>query len=618
MKHKQAHQGALTDEILQEIEQNKIKFEAELETLKAEYEARLWQAKKQAAIEEQAFLNQAEANITNLYNIYANALSRLDQYKSTKVETEYLLSQYKSNLITVNEYILAQTHIKQAEIDQKKIELEAWKTYAGIDKADLTAKKKELQQAKFKAFANYQTKKDARLALEEAAEKALEVYDVAYEKESTVAAVAAIQKFNKEFNSWINRWDNYTVASEAIRASVEKGYCEWSDLKPIWNEYQQRTEYIIDAATYWDNQVYYVTAPIEETLVNLIEKDTDIPYGVEATANLYELGTQKHLEGFNQYMTNGKASLIEQLGVKADDSKLATGWYKILAEREEIAANATEALTKAETEFQNKQKAEKLASDEKDAAQKKMNAALKTLTDAQKALEDADEAGKPAAQEAVTKAENAYNEAVTASNQANQKFWDARSDFNTAQNNLSTAHKEADEAATNVAEAKDHISLYTKEIANWDKQVAAWNTVVTELGNEAYQTAVEGLNTQKDVKAYLDAAVEEYTADQAYLKADAEYNTTNNLIYDENVKDAAEEIRTLEEAIARLEVEIDALKKQYNNGLQSAEEYEKHIARMEAELEGLNSQIEVQEALVKRAKDRLDAAIKAETPEAKA
>lgn len=621
-KAQTAHQGALTDQVLQEIEQARIKFEAQLETLKAEYEAKMWEAKKNAAKAEQEMLDQADERLATLYSTYFYALSSLNELKNQKVGTEFDLNQYKAKLVSVNEYVVKQTAIHQASIDEKNIALQAWKTYGGIDKAELKAQAKELTQAQYTAFGVYQGKKDAAKAIEAPAEKALEVFNVKYDGVSTVAVVAALQKFKEEAEIGIYYLGrNESEARNKVQPSIDAKYLNWSSF------YEENGEYFVrDVVSVWSASTsYYVNPYIVSDYISLSE-DADL------AVLEYGLFSESAATFLTQYFANNKDSYIDRLGSPASANKLATGLYLTKEQNEASLKNAQEALVKAETDFPVKEKAYKVASDAKDVAVKAENVAQKTYSDAVEAQQKAQEAydkvvaagGDTAAtlaalnkaKEATTKAQEAVTKAQEASNKAWDAYYTANNEYNTAKWNLTAAKKSTDDATLALANTNDEIAETEKYLANWDENKTNWATIVAALSGtkDAYKAAIEGLKTNKDVAAYITAAIAEAEAEDAYIEAVANAEVVNELIDSNDVKDPAAEIRTLEGDIAGLNTQIAALKEEYQNGLNPASAYEKMIATAEATIASLESKIEVQQTIVDLAQARVEAAIKAETP----
>ena len=620
-----AYQNALAEAKKQETAEAQARFEAELEAIKAEAEARLWEAKKNAAMYEQQMMDQADERLKQLYADYYIALEELSGLQEQKAQADYDLTRYKSNLASVDEYITKQTAIKQASIDRKNVEIEAWKTYSGIDKADLYLEQDKLLQAKYDAFAKYQTAKEAAEPLKEASDAVLDLYNVNYEGTSTVAAVVALQKYTLlSQNSYANWFLGSTQADaeRMLQTSVDKGYASYSDIQ------NNNGTYTILAY----NINGYFVVPVVKEEISLSE---ELTYPNEVEVPLYSLRNEATITLLNQYYATGKSQVEETLGSPASADKLATGYYLTKENQEATLAEAQKKLTEAQEEFAKLEKAYKVASDAKDAAQADYDAKDAAYTAAQKATAaaqteynkalaggdqdeiDAAQKALDAAQKAEDKALEARTDANDALQEANSDFTDAETAYNTSKNTTLPSAKNAVNAAESaLAQTNDEIENFKKQIANWDETQAAWIALVTALQNADYATEVKGLAANEAVAAYITAAIAEQEAKDVYDEAVIAAEVVNGLLSDSNVKDPAEEIRTLESEIAELETQIAGLKEIGVNGLWSAAEYEKAIANKEAEVKGLESQIEVQEAIVEMAKARVEEAIADMTPAA--
>lgn len=614
------HQGALTEEVMQRIEQSKIVFEAELETLKAEYEARLKEAQRRAAQAEQEILDQVDQRIASLYNTYFNALSILTNLQQQKINQEFNLAQYKAHLATVNEYINTQSSVLQAEIDKKTLEIEAWKNYGGLDKSELEAQEQELTQKKYAAYAALNEAQTARDAAREDFNILLKAYNADNQETSAVKAVAAIQKYQNQMGfyqrSFGTSWEN---VSNRLQATWNKGLqAPSSFMIDEWGNYNAD----LKTMQIWYNGEEYYFNPF---------KTENIEVAKWQYANLYSIYNEQTLVFLNDYYANGNDNNKEWLGKPASANNLATGLYLSKEYAEESQAEAAEALAKAEAAVADTEKALKAASDKKDAAEAATAAAQKAATAAETQVEsaqdavnkliaageDATEAQKvlDAAVAARTEAYDALNKAVVAENEARNAYYDANNAYWTAKNNLPQAKTNAENADRNLAQINDNIASITRTIENFDTEKALWEEVVAALQDAAYAAEVKGLTTDKTVVAYNEATTAYEAASEAYWEAMNAVNVVSNLIWNSEVKDAAAEIRALEESIANLEVQKAALSTNWNNGLESAENYERMITDTEADIEALEAKITVQQEITDLAKARVEAAIAEASPE---
>lgn len=649
-KKQAAYQGALTDQILQDMKQDQILFEAKLESLKAKYEKAMWEAKRDAAKAEQEMLDQADIRLASLYQAYYSTLNTLTSLKEQKTNNEFNLTKYKANLITLNEYITKQTNVYLAQIDKKTIELNAWKTYGGIDKADLEAQSKELYQAQYTAFAAWEKAEDAADAVSESVLKVVEVYDADFNGESTVKAVAAVQKFNENLSNYPLGSD-WNEAYDALSRSKQKNLIP-EDVYPEGSDGYYYISNVLSVYDYTTRTRYYIRPYTSEDIA-LSDKidDVEVP--------MYSLFSESATTYVNQYYATGKDQLVRDLGSVASADKLATGYYLNKENAEKALADAKTALTAAETAAPKAEKAEKDASDKLDAANKAAKEAADKLTAATSAKNAANEAwgkkqeaeiplkaaydalvtaGKDAtaakkawddAIKATKAAEEAYNKAVTAettateasskateaAGKAQKAYTDAKKDNSDAKDALINAKKAVNSCEKSLASINDQIAKTVAQIANWDENKATWEALVAALNDNSYAAAVEGLKTNDAVLAYIDAAIAADAAEKAYNEAKTAAGVVSSLINSSNVKDAAAEIRACEEEIAKLHTVIAGLKEKYGQGgLDSANTYEKLIAEAEAAIAKLDAQIAVQEEIVKLAEARVKAAIAENTP----
>ena len=609
-KAKAEYQAELTEE-------SRAKFEAELEALKAEYEARIAQAKKEAKESEQALLDLASERIQNLYKEYSLLLNELNQARTEKIEADVQLTQYKSSLITAQTVVTKETAQKMAQIEEDSLQIEAWKTYGGINKADIQLEKEKLVQEQYTAFAELQAKKDAEAPLKEKANKeVLNNYDVNKEGESNVSAVQALKDYQEYKGDY-----SLSVDEATISRSVSKKLASWSDFESYYDETSHQWFYSIKASKMievWENGERYIIVPV-------VEEEIAVSEDVDLNVIQYGIRNESVTTAMNQYYAEYKSNLEKQLGSPASADKLATGLYLTKENNEKALAEAKEALTKAEEEFPKAEKAYKTASDALDTANKDVEAkegdvtaADKAVEAAQKALEEAQKGGDA---DAIQDAQDALDDAIdtqkdaqkalSKSQEAQQKAQEAKqeaeSDYWSAQNDVETASKANNEAEIAVSNINDQIAETKDRIANWDAEKGAWEKVVTELQSEAYGKAISGLSENKTVADYIAAKLETKAANKAYKKAQANIGVLDELLASGDVKDPAAEIRQLEVSIAQLYQDIDNLK-----ATSGQNQYEELVAIQEATIQGLESEIEVLEKRAEYAKKRVEEAIKAE------
>ena len=624
-----AYKDALAAYWNQQAEQNAEQFAAELEALKAEYEERIAEAKKDQAAAEQALLDQADERLKSLYAYYLDQVKELSTLRGNLADYNYDYVRFQANLVKADEWITKQTNIKQASIDDKKQEIEAWKTYGGMDKAELEAQQLELQQAQYAAFKTWQDAEEAAKPLKEAADEVLTAYDVENcEGTSTVAAVAALQKYNDlAYPDGSNCW--FKLSETEASDLVSNGYVRKEDL--VYNDEDPANKFY-EAHGFiqiWDGTNWLYVKPTTVEQVNLSE-ELQTAYNVPKYALYNELVST----AISQYYANEKSSVESYLGTPAGSNKLATGLYLTKEEKTSQLTDAQAALQKAEEEFAKLEKAYKDAADAATAAKK---TAQTNADDAKQATVDAETALKKAQQgtdaAAITAAQNAYDAAVkaesaantalvnaiNAESDANTKETTAQQAYNTSKNTtVPDAKKKVQDLEKELAKVNDDIDTSTKQLENWDEAAAAWSELVAALSSDEYAKAIEGLKSEQNVAAYIAALTEAEKAEDAYDDAETAATTVNNLLYNSNVKDAAEEIRTLENEIAELEAQIAGLKDINVGGLDSAAWYEEQIAGLEVDIQEIEAQIAIQEDIVEMAKARVEEAIAEMTPETEA
>ena len=311
-----AYKDALAAYWNQQAEQNAEQFAAELEALKAEYEERIAQAKEGQAKAEQALLDQADERLKGLYDYYLTQVTTLSTLRGDLADYNYDYVRFQANLVKADEWITKQTNIKQASIDDKKQEIEAWKTYGGMDKAELEAQQLELQQAKYTAFKTWQDAEKAAKPLKEAADEVLTAYDVEdCEGTSTVAAVAALQKYNDlAYPNGSDYW--YHLSETEASDLVINGYVRWEDLvrnddDPM-NVYYEAHGFI----QIWDGTNWLSVKPTTVEQVNLSE-ELQTAYNVPKYALYNELVST----AISQYYANEKSSVESYLGTPAGSNK---------------------------------------------------------------------------------------------------------------------------------------------------------------------------------------------------------------------------------------------------------------------------------------------------------
>lgn len=601
------------------LQQAKEEYERNLEAIKKEAETRLWEAKKAAAEAEQAFLAVADKQLKKLYASYSTEAGKLVDLQAQLEQNNYDLKRFQASLITVEEFIATQVTTKQASIDKKTAEIAAWKTYSGVDKAQLENDLLNAQQDKYAAFVTLNeasvSKGNAGTAFDEAAK--IFNADNGNSSLKTVAAVEALRSMG------MNTYVFQTLPSNDLEYEYRQ------------NPSTGRPEYIVrNCMQFWVNGSTKYIQPIKEERKELSKEYNmiAIPY--------YIWNATFSAEVMTQYFAQQYDWEVRYLGVASTEDFPATGLYaeleaaqaakkaadKALATAKEDKTKAETALTKAKTELATAETEKKTAEAAVKKAQADKEAGEKAKVAAQKEYDAAttDEA-RAAAQLKIDIAQVAINTAVAAEGVANGQVTVATNKITVAEGKVSTAKNEitnaiyAIENSTNsinesvlaIKSAEDKIAKQKVRIAECKKAKENAGAIIASFsGNDktAYDAAVKALET--GAAAAYETAWKAYdVAQKVSDDIDAKIQTINQLILNPSVVDAKEKIATLETAIAGLKKEINDLRTMSNNGRPSAQQLEDMILTANASIARLKVEIEVQQSLTDLAKKALDAAL---------
>lgn len=601
-----------------ELQKAKDAYERDLEAIKKEAEKRLWEAKKAAAEAEQQFLAVADKQLKKLYASYSTEAGKLVDLQAQLEQNNYDLKRFQASLITVEEFIATQVTTKQASIDKKTAEIAAWKTYSGVDKAQLENDLLNAQQDKYAAFVTLNeasvSKGNAGTAFDEAA-KALDA-DNGNSSLKTVAAVEALRSMG------MNTYTFQTLPSNDLEYEYQ------------WNPNTGRPEYIVrNCMQFWVNGSYKYIQPIKEG-----RKELSKEYGMIAIP-YYTWNATFSAEVMTQYFAQQYDRAVSDLGVASTEDFPATGLYANLeqAQADKKAADknlatAKEDKTKAETALEKGKTELAAAETEKktaEAAVKKAQADKKTAeTDKAAAQKEYDAAttdeAKAAAQLKINVAQIAINAAVAAEGVANgqvtvatNKITVAEGKVSVAKNNIANANYAIERNTTLINEsvlaiksAEDKIAKQNLYIAECKKGKENAGAIIASFsGNDktAYDAAVKALET--GAAAAYETAWKAYdVAQKVSDDIDAKIRTISQLIQNPSVVDAKAKIAALETEIANLKKDINDLRAQ-GNGTLSAQELEQLILTANASIAKLKVEIEVQQSLTDLAKKALDAAL---------
>lgn len=562
------YQEALTSKVEEEICQSKEKFNAELEALKAEYDERMWEAKKNALQSEQEFLDKVETRLAALYMAYSQAAEGLSDLKQKKAGAEYDLVRMQAYALTIDNYIKEKTIEYEAQIKQKEAEIVAWKGYSGLDRNELSAELEGLKQEKYESFAAWEAAKSTRATAEKTNDELIASYDYKTEGTSPVKAVAAVQKYyemnrNSMFDRyWLANKGEWDVAWEKVDAAKELGllpdnvYCEVDD----------HIIYLsIPCFEIWMDNRWLPCAPIAEEL-------TELSKNAKLWAPYYKVTSNLAVDVMTKYYNTYVDYAMEQLGVEATATTEATGLYGVLASAQALLTEKKADLATKESEVAPFEKAVK---------------DNQALVDAAQAEYDKAEAARDAVNEEIagyTEEMQAAQRAINAAN-AEKEVAQAKEATATAEKATATANKANAEAAKTQAEADKAAATTDEEkkaaqdrIDQAVKDIAAATAAITRADKK--------LEEAKAAIKAADAVIEAETAKQtaAGEKADAARL---------KLEDAQEVLATADRAL--------------NNATTELWMAENKLATVKGVITTLKGEIDTQEKAVAKAQDQINA-----------
>ena len=508
-----AYQDAKTEDLLRQMEEAKAKFEYEIAWVKANYEKQIAEAKKYAMEAEQEILEAAEERLISLYVAYSEAASELSDLKVAKAQKEMYLMELEANALSLDEVILLEKKDLEKQIAEAEAEIKAWETYQGIDKADWDAELLAAKQAQYAAFAAKDSAKKALVEPQEAAEEVFAQYDLdELEEPSTVAAVAAIQKFQELMPTssyWLGSFMTLDEAKDKYYEKVEDG-----DLPFVLGDVNN----IYDGGYYWyDNgNIYYDYFLVKQFIVdgqvyNPFNLNGSIELADDVNVPLYKLNVNnEEITKISQGLVADKETYANDLGAAATETTEATGYYKNLADAEEDLAKAKEALVKAQEDLT-------AGKAEVEAAQAKVDEA-KAAVDAEQEKIDAEQEKIDAANAVIATATANQGYAQTEKDTYTQLKATEEANKTTAEQNKILA--EADKAAATTDEAKAaadaEIAAATAAIADATAKIEAY-TAKIEAAEEAIEAANETIDAENAKIAAANKAIDDITV--AYNEA---------------------------------------------------------------------------------------------------
>ena len=561
---------ATTEQIQEGIRQSKEKFDAEIEAIKAEYEQRMWEAKKKAIIAEQEFLDQAETRLQALYLAYSGEAEELSNLKQSKADKELQLARFEAYALNIDEYIGQKTAEYEAKIKEKEASIAAWQKYGGLDKNELNVQLEDLKQDKYTAFSVWEAAKAECETAEDASDKLLALYDHNENETSTVKAVAAIQKYYAE---------NY----------MYQRYPMGNDYNEAWQKLQKAQDLGLLPTNAWittDGNGYFLNQPCMEIFVTNEGWFPCIPVATEdvtlsetspyLSAPLYKISNLTK-DVMTKYYAENVENTKSYLGKEATATTEATGLYKTLADAQEDLATAQAALPAKEAEVATATAKVKEIQALVDAAQldvDKAQAAVEAIyteiegyrKEKSAAQREIDAANREKSVANDKKANATYTKSVAESNKTA-----AEAAKTAAEAELAAATTDADKAAAQarIDAAKADIATATATIERADKQIKEADAAIkaaddTIKAEQAKQKAADDKITAANLK--LDDASEVLSAaNRALNKVERELSVANN------------ELRPLNFEVANLKAQIDAGEKAVATAKDDSENAKKNI-----------------------------------------
>ena len=620
----------------EKTEEAKQEFAVKLEEIKAWAEASIKEAQLKAQRYEQQMLKEANKQVRDAYEAYQTELNDLNWLRDQKLDKEYELAKYEAGLGSTQAYVDAMAVEKQSQIDRLNNQLEAWKTYSGLDKSELMAERSILKQNYQSASQQEAVADNTKDAAKTTVDELLKAYDIdklGDGETSSVKAVAAVQKFKEETSmgriGWVFSPSAYYNLSILGDVKTEEFDADYDGFK---ESYLVSNAFIVN-----QGGITYAVNPICETSIDLSEEVSDL------SVKQYTLDNRSKTL-MEQYFSN-KEVLEEELG---SDVAPVSGMYEELADLEEAEKAAQKAYTDAQAEYDKLEASLATVNDKVEESQKNIEALRKTAgevaTAQQKIIDaankvindpDADEVEKAQAivdKDAAEKAIAAANKNVTdAEDDLEKLIADNAKDlerFNELSNTdeTSTGYEkslaylkiQAEKATYAVASQKDAIEDKKQEIEEFDTNATLWNNVVAALESEEYTKAIAGMNENTDVVAYVKAYNDYEAAKELTQEVSDKIEAINNLISE--AYDAEEMIASLTKQREEVQLQLDELeysKLDMENGLisESLANREKVIAMLKSDIENLDAQITAQEKVVEIYKAALETAINSDLDE---
>ena len=282
----------------EQIRQAKEEFALKIESIKAEYDAKIAEYKSNQAFWEQQAWTNAESHIKAVYEAYARALTNVNTYTQQKLEQEVKKAMAEAEVVKADEavkQILADLNIEKAQKERELAKLQAMKEKQP-SKDDYLAQLDELEK---QAYDIIQNQKPKAAAEEKAAKDAFDdkkeaVTEGEYEFSTAAAALEALKEEMKTTESFTNSTD-IQLAEDELEAyhKEHKDYpieeTEKEELKVTKYEQRKASELqaaVIEMDEKFETELENADQAIEKATGEEWEKDDDdrIIWGEETTS----------------------------------------------------------------------------------------------------------------------------------------------------------------------------------------------------------------------------------------------------------------------------------------------------------------------------------------------
>ena len=282
----------------EQIRQAKEEFALKIESIKAEYDAKIAEYKSNQAFWEQQAWKNAETHIKAVYDAYACALTNVNTYTQEKLEQEVKKAMAEAEVVKADEavkQILAGLNIEKAQKERELAKLQAMKEKQP-SKDDYLAQLDELEK---QAYDIIQNQKPKAAAEEKAAKDAFDdkkeaVTEGEYEFSTAAAALEALKKEMKTTESFTNS-TNIQLAEDELEAyhKEHEDYpiedAEKEELKVTKYEQRKASELqaaVIEMDEMFETELKKADQEIEKATGEEWEKDDDdrIIWGEETTS----------------------------------------------------------------------------------------------------------------------------------------------------------------------------------------------------------------------------------------------------------------------------------------------------------------------------------------------